>query len=375
VSDREELEALRRLSELEAKAGPPKKARSLPGDMGSMSSSAAAYGAVGDALESAAYSAGGWISDKASKFTSPENAGALGYGANVALQALPAVFGGQVAKTMLSPLMKGAGQRMMQSALKPPIKERKSGEAAEAIDTLLNDSVRGNMLPGASLTHGQVTKLHDEIDRLGSAVKADIGSSSATIQKGDVGKRLLGTLEQFKNQVNPNADMAALKNSWLEFRNHPDLIGKTEIPVQKAHSLKQGTYRSLGDKPYGELQGASVESQKQIARALREEVAGAVPSAAVNLKQQSRMINAADLADRRVMTAGNNNLLGLAPLGVTPLSWLMFLADRSPATVSTLARMSHSGSNAIPGLLGSSAGGLYGNQVMGNPNLLYREEK
>jgi hypothetical protein len=75
------------------------------------------------------------------------------------------------------------------------------------------------------------------------------------------------------------------------------------------------------------------------------------------------------------MTAGNNNLLGLAPLGVTPLSWLMFLADRSPATVSTLARMSHSGSNAIPGLLGSSAGGLYGNQVMGNPNLLYREEK
>lgn len=349
-------------------AAEPKKKFQFGGDTGAMLDAADAYGALNKLIEGLAYKLGGKTTDVASQIVPPETAAGVGYATDVGVQALPALMGGKIAQAVASPLMKKAGQTMMQSALKPPIKDRMSGDAAKAIDSLLNEPV-GNVLPGASLTDGQVVKLRDQIGKLGNEIRSEIGGSTATINKGDVGKRLLPTLDTFKNQVNPQADIDALKAAWLNFRNHPDLIGKTQIPVQQAQSLKQGTYRMLGDKPYGELQGAAIEAQKQLARALKEEVAQAVPSVAAPLERQAALINAADLAERRVMAAGNNNLLGLAPLGITPWSWLMFLADRSPATVSTLARMTNAGSNAVPALLGSSGGALYSNQVLGNPAL------
>ena len=40
-----------------------------------------------------------------------------------------------------------------------------------------------------------------------------------------------------------------------------------------AQAMKQGTYRALGDKAYGELKGASIEAQKAQARGLKEELA------------------------------------------------------------------------------------------------------
>lgn len=339
----------------------PKMARALGGDLGAMFSAAEGWDALNKWLESKAYSAGGGVTDIASKAMSPEAAGGLGYATNVGLQAIPAVFGGQLAKTMVSPFMQSAGKRMMQSALKPPIKERMTGEAADAVQTLLDE--------GASVTESGVMKLRQKADDLAKQIEAEIANSNTTINKGDVGKRLLDTLKQFKNQVNPNADIGALKKAWLEFRNHPDLIGKQQIPVQQAQSLKQGTYRALGDKPYGELQGASIEAQKQLARALKEEVANAVPSVAAPMSRQSDIINALKLAERRVAGAQNNSMLGLAPLGPSPLSWLLFLADRNPATVSALARMTNSGSSALPMALGQTGGALYGGAHMGRPDL------
>ena len=43
--------------------------------------------------------------------------------------------------------------------------------------------------------------------------------------------------------------------------NHPLLIGN-KMSVQRAQSMKQGTYRSLGNKAFGELKGADMEAQK-----------------------------------------------------------------------------------------------------------------
>ena len=347
----------------------PKKKFQFGGDTGAMISAADAYGALNKLLESSAYKAGGAVTDIASKAMSPEHAAAAGYLTNVGIQSLPVILGSLLGKMAGQPAMQSASKSMMQSALKPPIKDRMSGDAAKAIDTLLNEQVPGNVMPGASLTEDQVFKLRQNISTLGNQIKSQIASSNATINKGDVGRGLLPVLDQFKNQVNPQADINALKQSWLAFRNHPDLIGKTQIPVQTAQALKQGTYRMLGDKPYGELQGASVEAQKQLARILKEEIGKAVPGVSEPLAKQAALINAADLAERRVMAAGNNALLGLAPLGITPWSWLMFLTDRSPTAVSTIARTTNAASGALPTLLGGSAGALYANRQMGNPAL------
>jgi hypothetical protein len=361
VSDRDELLALRRMAELEAKAAPAKRERKIPGDAGAALSAADAWGAINKLIEHLGYEGGGKVTDVASTVMSPEAASGLGYATNVGVQAIPALLGGQGLQKAVTPLMQSASKRMMQSAMKPPIKDILNGDAAKAVQTMLDE--------GASVTPGGVLKLRKQIETLGDEVKNAVASSTATIKKGDVGLRLQSTLDDFKNQVNPQADMEALRKAWLNFRNHPDLIGKQDIPVQTAHRLKQGTYRALGDKPYGELQGAQIESQKQLARALREEVAQAVPGVAEPLRRQSGLINAADLAERRVMAQSNNNLLGLAPLGVSPLSWLMFLADRNPATVSALARMTNANARTLPALLGQSAGALYSNQQLGTPAL------
>lgn len=366
MSDREELMALRRMAELEAKSGSapaPKPGRGfIPGDAGAMLSAGEAWGALNKLIEHLGYEGGGKVADVAkASGMAPETASGLGVAANVGIQAIPTILGGQGAKTLVQPFMQAAGRRMMQSAMKPPMKEILSGDAAKAVQTMLDE--------GASVTPGGVLKLRKEISALGEQVKNAVAGSNAMIKKGDVGKRLQSTLDEFKNQVNPQADMEALRSAWLKFRNHPDLIGKQDIPVQTAHRLKQGTYRALGDKPYGELQGAQIESQKQLARALREEVAGAVPAVADPLRRQSGLLNAADIAERRVMAASNNNLLGLAPLGISPWSWLMFLADRNPTTVSTLARMANANSGTLPVLLGSTGGALYSNQALGTPAL------
>lgn len=342
-------------------AAPKKKQRTIPGDAGSMLSAADAWGAINKLIEHFGYESGGKVTDAASKVMSPEAAAGLGYAADVGIQAVPSLLGGQGMKAAVTPLMQAASKRMMQSALKPPTKDILNGDAAKAVQTMLDE--------GISVTPGGVLKLRTQINELGKEVKDAVAGSTATIKKGDVGKRLLDTLEDFKNQVNPQADMDALKKAWLNFRNHPDLIGKQDIPVQTAHKLKQGTYRALGDKPYGELQGAQIESQKQLARALREEVAQAVPQVAAPLQRQSGLINAADLTERRVMAASNNNLLGLTPLGISPMSWLLFLADRNPATVSALARLTNANARTAPALLGQSAGALYSNQQLGTPAL------
>lgn len=360
MSDADIASAIKKNMPQQSQAPATKKPFQFGGDAGAMLDAADAYGALNSILERLGYKGGGAVTDLASKALPPEQAAGLGYATNVGIQALPTLMGGRAAQAVAEPLMKAASRRMMQAALKPPLKERMNGDAAKAISTLLDE--------GASVTEGGVLKLRQKIDELGGEIKDALANSTATINKGNVGNRLLDTLELFKNQVNPQADIDALKRAWMGFRNHPDLIGKQEIPVQTAQALKQGTYRMLGDKPYGELQGASVEAQKQLARALRDEVSQAVPEVAAPLSRQSDLINAAKLAERRVAAANNNNLLGLAPLGVTPLSWLMFLADRNPATVSALARATNANASALPALLGQSAGALYGNRVLGKPD-------
>jgi len=109
----------------------------------------------------------------------------------------------------------------MGNALKPTFDERKSGDAAIAIDTLLNE--------GISPTVSGAAKLKDRISSLDQEITQIIANSPATIKKSDVGLRLQETLERAKKQVNPQADMDAIKKAWMEFRNHPDLIGQQDI--------------------------------------------------------------------------------------------------------------------------------------------------
>jgi len=240
---------------------------------------------------------------------------------------------GQVAK----PMMQDASRALMQQALKPTLTELKKGTAAKAIDTMLEG--------GFNPTKGGVEKMRNQIDVLNGEIKEAIANSPATVNKVAVGNNLQALIMRFKNQVNPTSDIASVKAAWQDFIDHPLLQGTNQIPVQLAQELKQGTYRALGTKAYGELKGADIEAQKALARGLKEGVANAVPAVSALNAQESALLNALSMAERRALLDGNRNIGGLAPLGHGPLSIAALLADKSTLAKSLAARGLYSASN------------------------------
>lgn len=298
----------------------------------------------GDILDRIAYEGGGKVTDFAARAgLPPEVAGGLGYAANVSLQALPMLFGGEASK-VVSPAMQSGARSLMQSAVKPTIQQLKSGDAATAIDTMLKE--------GINPTKGGVAKLQGRIDELNDQIKAAISASPATVRLDKVGASLLDRWNQVLRQANPQGDLQALQKAWTEFRQHPMFAGKSEIPVQTAQEIKQGTYRAMGEKVYGEEKSATIETQKQIARGLKEQIAAKVPQIAGLNAEESRLITTMNVAERRALMELNKNPMGLSLLAKDPKAWAAFMADKSAIFKSLAARMLYSGSEAIPANVG-----------------------
>lgn len=302
------------------------------------------------ALEEGAYKAGGAVTDIAAKTgLPPEVSGGLGYGTNVVAQAIPALAGGELMRPLSGPIQNMA-RRVMQSALKPALKDLKSGKAAQAIDTMLEE--------GFNPTKSGIEKIKEKINDLNFQIKSVIANSPETVNKGEVGKRLLDEFNKFKNQVNPNSDLETIKNAWMEFRNHPLLAGVTDIPVQIAQDLKQGTYRIL-NKKYGQLGTADDAAQKALARGLKEEISTKVPEVAGLNAQESKLFNVLGIAEKPALMDANKNIGGLALLTHNLPGFAAFMADRSALAKSLLARMLYSGSEAIPTTAGQTGGAMY----------------
>lgn len=303
---------------------------------------------MGDIVNRGAYKAGGAATDIAAKAgLPPEIAGGIGYGTNVATQALPVLFGGALTKAAGEQPLEKTGHYLMQSALKPSKADLLSGKGQEAVDTMLRE--------GANVSESGVQKLQDAVNSKNEAIAAALKGSTATVNKGKVASRLQDTVKTFENQVNPTSDSNSVERAYTEFLRHPNL--GDEIPVQQAHQLKQGTYKMLGQKSYGELKGADIESQKALARGLKEDVAAAVPEVGQLNAEESKLINALIMARSRSLTEGNKNPVGLGWLAHHPGSYLAFAADRSAAFKSALARLLHSGAGTISATPGYAAAG------------------
>ena len=101
-----------------------------------------------------------------------------GTGASIGM-ALPVVgkAAGEVG-SLISNRLDDAGHYLMQSALKPTIAQRKSGEADRAIKTLLDE--------GLNATKGGVEQLQSRIGDINDNIKMVIGRSNKTVNKQDV---------------------------------------------------------------------------------------------------------------------------------------------------------------------------------------------
>ena len=377
MDDRSELEGLRRLAELEAKAGGVTTSEApgsqpLPSYGGMMKEGGSSMlqgflrggpmGAIvsggqeglknlGRLSDRAAYKAGGAVTDFLSPYLPSEVAGGAGYLTNVGIQSIPTVIGGAMGSAT-KPKSQELSRRLMQSAVKPTLPDIQKGKAARAIETMLKE--------GVNPTKGGVEKLRGMADDITPQIEKAIEGSTARINKGAVADRLRQTARQASDQVNPAADIKAIENAWTEFMSHPQLAGGADMSVQRAQAIKQGTYRALGNKPYGELQGASTEAQKALARGLKEEISQAVPEVASLNARQSELINALNVTERRALMDLNKNPMSLSLLAPNKAALAAFLADKSALFKSLLARSLYSGGGAGATAVGATAGGLIG---------------
>jgi len=293
-----------------------------------------------------------WVGQKAENLIAPKTAGTgrqmLGAGVHEAINQAPGLIGMKApeAAAAAQAALKQTARNTMQSALKPPIAAQMRGtgmgrpsEAAQAVDTLLNE--------GINVTRGGMEKMQGRIASLNNDIKAKIVGSNAIVNKQAVAWRLQKVMDDFTKQVTPTSDIAQIQKAWDEFLDHPLLQGN-DIPVQLAQELKQGTYKSLGDRAYGELKSAEIEAQKTLARGLKEEIAAAVPEVRKLNAEESKLLNTLSLVERRVLQEANKNPIGLGWLTTSPTKFAGWMADRSPLFKSLVARMLNTASEIVP---------------------------
>lgn len=325
MGDREELQELRRLAELEQRAGPPSQREIYLDEVKRRG--------WGTGVPAFAYDFGGKVTDLYAKLGAPpELSAAQGYATNVLTQALPSLMtASRIQGTPQTSLTEAPAKYVMQTAVKPAVQDLESGAADKAITTMLQE--------GINPTRGGMDKARNLVRALNDEVEPAIAASQATVNVPTVGSRLRDPHTTAMTQVNPQDDIAAVREAWDKFKTSPLVARKVDIPVQLAHALKKGTYQSLGGKAYGEIGTASVEAQKALARGLREEVGQAVPSILEPLKREASLMNVRDVAGRRALLESNKNTLGLSGLRMDdPLSAATFWADKSALLKALLAR-------------------------------------
>lgn len=259
-------------------------------------------------------------------FAQGAGAGAVNAGTQAVVQgALP-----QAAGEVIGAGMKAAAPWLMQKALKPAmglLNEYKT-TAPKLVQTLLDE--------GVSVTQGGLDKLQRLFDATNQEIRDAVANATGTIDKKNVAARALPTAVKVAQQVNPTKDLQAVGETVGEFLDHPILSGPT-LSVPDAQAMKVGTYKAVGKK-YGEVSSAAIETQKALARGLKEEIATEVPGIAGLNAKDSELMAALDAVGRRVALAGNKDPIGFAWVAAHPTTFLAALFDRSPAVKSMIAR-------------------------------------
>jgi len=203
---------------------------------------------------------------------------------------------------MKNPSIPGAtpiAERMYQSALKPP-----PSTAASQVRSMVNTGLNA----GIPVSEAGQAKLAGLIQDLGDKVKTQIASQpNATVNKFAVASRLGETARKFSNQVAPGSDLDAISKTGQEFLD----TQPGAIPATDAQALKQGTYQQLKDRSYGELQSATKEAQKSLARGIKEELEAQFPEIKGLNAQQAKFYNLDGALERAVNRIQNRDLLSL----------------------------------------------------------------
>jgi hypothetical protein len=255
---------------------------------------------------------------------------------------------GKMSKATLAKIpLDDLARRMYQRALKPSPATHTLPEVqtmtTEAIESGIPISEKG-VVKLRGLIDDLNRKITDKIkdERYTPIIKRTGSSREAMVDPQAVAKRTGPTRAKFMNQVNPESDVAAIDASTKEFlKKQGAKPGKPAVPPQptglldaqgksimtsgtpataatpslpmsaeEAQNVKVGTYRQLRGK-YGELDSAAVESQKALARGIKEELETKFPEIHDLNAEESRKIGLDEALERAVKRIGNRNFVSL----------------------------------------------------------------
>lgn len=225
-------------------------------------------------------------------------------------------------QALKEPMKRGA-RRLMQSAIKPGISE----DAPRIVQTMLDE--------GVNVTENGVRKLEQILGDTNQAIAQEIASTPGAVSHLKVASRLNDTARKFGQQVNPQADLAAISDVGDNFLTHPNLSGAAQS-LPDAQAMKVGTYQRLSGK-FGELSNATTESEKALARGLKEEIAAQVPGVSALNAREGNILETLEPLERRVMIQGRSNPIGLPAIAPRAIGFITGLVDRHPGLKSALA--------------------------------------
>lgn len=83
------------------------------------------------------------------------------------------------------------------------------------------------------------------------------------------------------------------------------------MTAAEAQAMKQGTYRQLKSRSYGELKSATVEAQKALARGLKEELAAQFPEIDTLNAREGMLLKLEPAIEKAVQRFSNHQLIGI----------------------------------------------------------------
>jgi hypothetical protein len=147
------------------------------------------------------------------------------------------------------------------------------------------------------------------------AARIEATGPNRTISPKKVASRLDETEATFANQVNPGADLKAIRSARKEFESR---YGGQDMTAAEALKLKRGTDAQLKSRSYGELKTAETEAQKALVRGLRDELYEQFPELGDLSAREASLIQLKKELERAVARSDNWNLMGIQePLTAT----------------------------------------------------------
>lgn len=228
---------------------------------------------------------------------------------------------------------------LMETAVKPTkaVVQEYRTSAPAIVKTLLDE--------GITVSKNGIAKLQSLVDATNQEIREILVNRDQirkalgfgpAVEPHMVASRGASTATKMLDQVNPQTDLEAAGRTVKNFLDHPKYQGQP-MSLTEAQDMKVGTYQRIGKK-YGQLSSAEVETEKALARGLKEEIAKETPAISKLNEKDSQLLAALDAVGQRVAVAGRRDPIGFAWVTQNPVTFLAALADRSPVVKSMLAK-------------------------------------